>query len=100
MKDTEFEQLINTEEFEYAIQILRWLFQPLGIWPIKSMGYSSFLRLISIMTTIWSAVFLIIPGILSIIRVQNDFMVRFYSYKNIIAYRNIFKINILSYNFF
>lgn len=68
----------NTDDFEYAVQMTRWLLKPLGIWPLKSSSYITiFFRFISIGGCSFLLAFLMIPFCLQMLLVEKDLGVFF-----------------------
>lgn len=69
----EIKDIRNVEDFEYAVQMTRWLLQPLGIWPMKTSTYcSSILRSLSIATCTFLLGFLLVPCCLHMFLIEKD----------------------------
>ena len=68
-----FKKIKNADDFEYAIQMTRWLLQPLGIWPLKSTSYlAALLRSLSIAVCVFLLAFLLVPCCLHMFLIEKD----------------------------
>ncbi|XP_058805749.1 odorant receptor 4-like isoform X2 [Phymastichus coffea] len=71
------EQPRNAEDFEYAVQMTRWLLQPLGIWPLKpSSRVALVLRPVSVGVCVFLLAFLLVPCCLHMFLIEKDIGVR------------------------
>lgn len=66
----------NVRDFEYAVQLTRFLLLPLGLWPTKSAAYRRFLRPFAIVMCIFIMMFVMIPLCLFMFLIVRDLGVR------------------------
>ena len=62
----------SINDYEYAVQLTRWLLLPLGFWPTNSIIYNRILRPIAITVCIFIKMFVIVPLCLFIFLVVKD----------------------------
>ena len=74
----------SINDYEYAVQLTRWLLLPLGLWPTKSVIYQRILRPIAIIVCTFIMMFVIVPLCLFIFLVVKDLGVGPFFFLNIL----------------
>ncbi|XP_023248448.1 uncharacterized protein LOC106647444 [Copidosoma floridanum] len=72
----EVKSMRNAADFEYAVQMTRWLLQPLGIWPRDFSTFPLVARLASVAMCTFLLAFLLIPCCLQMFLIEKDLGVR------------------------
>ena len=88
------ENMKNTDHFEYAVQMTRWLLQPMGLWPIKSSTIATVVRPITIVVSTFLLMFLFIPCCMHVFFNETRLSV----YKSTFYYYITFMFKIINHN--
>ena len=65
----------DVKNFEHSVQLMRWLLQSFGMWPLKSKAYPRILRIFLVAFGYFLLIFLLIPYCLHMFIIVKDFKV-------------------------